>query len=47
MQTEARNRADCGQGLLERALTADHGAHRDLRTGKVDRDDRDIDLPMR
>ena len=32
--------------LLERALAADHGAHRDLGAGEVDRRARDVDLAL-
>jgi len=54
-QAEARRRVDAdvvvvavdlAEGLLERALAADLGAHGDLGAGQVDRGDGDVDLAM-
>ena len=54
-QPEARRRVDADEvvvvgdlreRLLERALAADLGRHRDLRPGEVDRGDRDVDLAL-
>src|SRR3954447_9504806 len=54
-QPEAGRRVDADEvvvvgdeldGLLERALAADHGAHRDLGPGEVDRRARHVDLAL-
>ena len=54
-QPEARRRVDADEvvvledrleGLLQRALAADHRRHRDLRAGEVDRGAGDVDLAL-